>query len=121
MSIDPRRIGRRLIIAWQAWLRPADQTRPSFRRAYRSDVTGGCSTDIFYNSGVNRLLASGLFGEAAPAGGPVLAWLMQFKQVLRGEREAAAGLSYGFVVVCLTLATAACVAGDAVGAVAGLA
>jgi two-component sensor histidine kinase len=36
-----------------------------------------------------------------------LAWLTQFKQVWRGEREAAAGASYGFVVVCLVLATAA--------------
>jgi len=36
-----------------------------------------------------------------------LAWLTQFKQVWRGEKEAAPAASYGFVVVCLTLATAA--------------
>jgi two-component sensor histidine kinase len=36
-----------------------------------------------------------------------LAWLTQFKQVWRGEREAAAGTSYGFAIVCLALATAA--------------
>jgi two-component sensor histidine kinase len=36
-----------------------------------------------------------------------LAWLTQFKQVWRGEREAAASAAYGFVFVCLALATAA--------------
>jgi two-component sensor histidine kinase len=36
-----------------------------------------------------------------------LAWLTQFRQVWRGEREAAPVASYGFIIVCLTLATAA--------------
>jgi hypothetical protein len=36
-----------------------------------------------------------------------LPWLTQFKQVWRGEREAAASTACGFVVVCLVLATAA--------------
>jgi two-component sensor histidine kinase len=36
-----------------------------------------------------------------------LAWLTQFRQVWRGEREAAPLAAYGFVMVCLTLATAA--------------
>jgi two-component sensor histidine kinase len=36
-----------------------------------------------------------------------LAWLTQFKRVWWGEREAAPMASYGFIVVCLTLATAA--------------
>ncbi len=36
-----------------------------------------------------------------------MAWLTQFKQVWRGEREAAPIASFGFVIVCLALATAA--------------
>jgi two-component sensor histidine kinase len=36
-----------------------------------------------------------------------LAWLTQFKQVWRGEREAGPVASLGFVVVCLAVATAA--------------
>ena len=36
-----------------------------------------------------------------------MAWLTHFKQVWRGEREAAPIASFGFVIVCLALATAA--------------
>jgi two-component sensor histidine kinase len=38
-------------------------------------------------------------------GDPRLAWLTEFKQVWRGEREATLLGSYGFVVVCLVMAT----------------
>lgn len=36
-----------------------------------------------------------------------MAWLTQFKQVWRGEREAGPVASFGFVMVCLAVATAA--------------
>jgi two-component sensor histidine kinase len=36
-----------------------------------------------------------------------LGWLTQFQQVWRGEREPTPALAYGFVIICLVLATAA--------------